>query len=124
MEYIIWSIVGILSGICAALGIGGGFVLLLYLTAIASANQLEAQLMNLIFFIPIGVIALILHIKHKLVEKKIAVPTAISGCIGAVGGVILATYLEPDLISKLFAVFILIVGFFQVFGGSKKKNDK
>lgn len=123
MLSIILGIVGLLSGICASLGIGGGFVLLIYLTAIASTNQLEAQLINLIFFIPIGLLSLFLHIKHKLVVKEAAIPAAIAGSFGAVCGVLLATMLEPKLISKIFAVFILIVGAMQLKGKKEEKVD-
>jgi len=115
MLYIIWVIVGLLSGICASLGIGGGFILLIYLTAILSTNQFEAQLINLVFFIPIAVVALFIHIRHKLVEKKIALTSIITGTIGSVIGVFIATLLKPDLVSKIFAVFIFTIGVSQVF---------
>lgn len=124
MHYVILGIVGLLSGVCAALGIGGGFVLLIYLTAIASTNQLEAQLINLIFFIPIGLLSLILHIRHKLVVKEAAIPAAIAGSFGAICGVLLATMLEPKLISKIFAIFILIVGIMQLKGKKATKVEK
>lgn len=119
MEYVVLVIVGVLSGICASLGIGGGFVLLVYLTAIISTNQMEAQLINLIFFIPIGLIALILHIKHKLVDKKVAIPAAIAGCFGSIIGVFVASMLSPNILSKLFAVFILVIGVKQLFSKEK-----
>ena len=119
MQFIILGIVGLLSGICASLGIGGGFILLIYLTAIISTNQLEAQLINLIFFIPIGTIALFLHIKHKLVDKSVALPASISGSLGAVFGVLIATLLNPTLVSKLFAIFILLMGLNQLFAKEK-----
>lgn len=124
MEYVILIMVGILSGICAALGIGGGFVLLIYLTAVLSTNQLEAQLMNLVFFIPIAIISLIIHIRHKLVVKKIAFKAIITGSIGAVLGVFVATVLDAKLLSKLFAFFILIIGIHQLFEKERKIDDE
>lgn len=124
MNYIILGIVGLLSGICASLGIGGGFVLLIYLTAVLSTNQLQAQLINLIFFIPIGLISLIMHYKHKLIVTEAVLPSAISGSIGAVCGVLIATMLDTKLISKIFAVFILIVGVIQLKGKKEVENEK
>ncbi len=123
MQFITLAIVGVLSGICASLGIGGGFILLIYLTAIISTNQLEAQLINLIFFIPIGLIALIIHVRHKLVVKSVAIPASIAGSFGAVSGAIIATMLDPTIVSKLFAIFILFVGLNQLFA-KEKKHDK
>lgn len=119
--YIIWIIVGLLSGVCASLGIGGGFILLIYLTAIVSTNQLEAQLINLVFFIPIAVISLFIHIRHRLVEKKIALTSIVSGTFGCVIGVFIATLLKPEFVSKIFAVFIFIIGVKQVFAKNKAR---
>lgn len=124
MNYVILGIVGLLSGICASLGIGGGFVLLIYLTAILSTNQLEAQLINLIFFIPIGIVSLIMHYKHKLIVTEAVFPSAISGSIGAIAGVLIATMLDAKLISKIFAVFILIIGLIQLKGKKEVKDEK
>lgn len=120
MNYFVLGAVGVISGICAALGIGGGFVLLIYLTAIISTNQLEAQLLNLIFFIPIAGLSLILHIKHKLVDKKFAIPCAVSGTAFTIAGAFTATVVNAAFISKIFAVLILIIGVYQFF--SKQKH--
>lgn len=55
--------VGFLSGICAAMGIGGGFVLMLYLTLFTAAAQKDAQLFNLLFFLPAAALSLFRHQK-------------------------------------------------------------
>ena len=67
-------IVGFLSGVTASLGLGGGFVLLLYLTAIANMDQLQAQGINLVFFLPIAALSLIIHAKNGLIEKEPLLP--------------------------------------------------
>ena len=45
-----------LTGILASLGLGGGMILILYLTIFAGMAQFEAQGINLIFFIPIALL--------------------------------------------------------------------
>lgn len=124
MQTVSLIIVGILSGICASLGIGGGFVLLIYLTAVLSTNQLEAQFINLVFFIPIAILSLFFHIRHKLVVKEVAFKVIISGVIGAVIGVFIATILDAKLLSKLFAMFILVIGIQQLFQKEKTNKEK
>ena len=48
----IWDIIaGLLSGIIGAMGLGGGAVLLIYLSLIKGTDQLKAQGINLLFFI-------------------------------------------------------------------------
>ncbi|MFZ2537301.1 MAG: TSUP family transporter [Oscillospiraceae bacterium] len=122
MIYIILSIVGLLAGITASLGIGGGFVLLLYLTVIADMPQREAQLVNLIFFLPIAVVSIILHIHHKLIVKDVVTKSVLGGIVGVFVGVYVATILPNEVISKTFAVFVLIVGVRELI--PKKKTHK
>lgn len=110
MLYITLGIVGLLSGLTASLGIGGGFVLLIYLTAIASVPQMEAQILNLLFFIPIGIMSVFLHARHGLIEKQIAIKSIIGGIAGVFLGVYLGTLLPNEILSKVWAVFILIIG--------------
>lgn len=122
IEYIILAIVGLLAGVTASLGIGGGFVLLLYLTVIANMPQREAQLLNLIFFIPIGIMSVILHIRHKLIIKDVVIKSIIGGIIGVFVGVFFATLIPNKLLSKAFAVFVLIIGIKELL--PKKKTPK
>lgn len=51
---IFWSIaISILAGAAGAMGIGGGSVFLLYLTAFAGLDQMKAQGINLVFLSPL-----------------------------------------------------------------------
>lgn len=115
MEWIILAVVGLLSGICAALGIGGGFVLLLYLTVIEGMPQREAQLLNLLFFLPIGVLSLIFHIRRRLVDVHAVWPAAVGGVAGVLLGVWISSAISSDWLGRLFAVFILGIGLRELF---------
>lgn len=119
MIWITLGIVGFLSGICASLGIGGGFVLLLYLSAVAGMPQKEAQLLNLIFFLPIAVLSLVFHIKNKLIDGKAIVPSVLGGLAGVFLGVLLASWLSNEWLAKLFAVFIFLIGLKELFARKK-----
>lgn len=116
------SLVGLLSGVTASLGLGGGFVLLIYLCAIAETPQLLAQGINLVFFLPIAVLSLIFHAKNGLVETKPLLPSIICGIIGVCGGALLAFWIPTDWLQKIFAIFILIVGIKEVFAKKKKSS--
>ena len=77
---IFWSIViSILAGAAGAMGIGGGSVFLLYLTAFAGLDQMKAQGINLVFFIPIAVIALVIHCRNHLVRWRTALLCLLAG---------------------------------------------
>lgn len=121
----IWvsCIVALLTGVAASLGLGGGMILIIYLTAFAELSQLEAQGINLVFFIPIAILALIFHTKNKLVEWKKILPSILLGAAGAVGGSYLAQYLGSPLLSKIFGGFILLVGLRELFHKAPKAQD-
>lgn len=119
----IWSyIAAFITGIFAAMGVGGGMILIIYLTFFAGLPQLAAQGINLIYFIPIAVLAVIIHTKNKLIEWKKIIPSLIFGTITAVLGAILADYLGSDILGKIFGGFIIIIGIKELFCGLKKEK--
>lgn len=118
-ELIICSIAGLASGAIGALGLGGGGVLIIYLTLFAAVSQTQAQGMNLLFFMPCAVVALYFHAKAGLVKWRYAVPMSLIGFLGAIAGCLLAGFLGSDLLKKLFGGYVLTLGLFELF---KKKN--
>ena len=57
---------GLLTGILSGFGIGGGSLLLLYLTLFAGVDQYQAGGINLLYFIACAPAALYSHIKNGL----------------------------------------------------------
>ena len=115
MNIIISCIAAFLTGIAASMGLGGGMILIVFLTVFAGVEQITAQGINLIFFIPIAVLSLIFHSRNKLIDWKKIIPTIIIGIFGAVIGTYLAEFIGSPLLSKIFAVFLVIVGVKELF---------
>jgi len=111
---------GLLSGIIGAMGMGGGAVLIIYLTLFASVEQLTAQGINLIFFIPIGITAILIYAKKGKIKWKTTVPIALGGIIGAAVGIYLVGILGSNVISKIFGGFLALLGFLEIFKRIKK----
>ena len=125
MNWIWFIIAGLVSGIVAGMGMGGGTLLIPILTIFLSVEQRLAQGINLIVFVPMSVATLIIHCKNKLVDFKVGIPIMLSGIVASVGGSLLATMLSNDLLKKLFGGFLLAVGIWQVitiFLPQKQKN--
>ena len=61
-------LMGIISGIVSGTGMGGGTVLIFFLTFILGIEQHQAQATNLIFFIPTSIVAILVNIKNKNVD--------------------------------------------------------
>jgi len=114
-------IAGFLSGIISGMGIGGGTILIPALTIFLNIGQHTAQGINLLYFIPTAVIALIVHFKNKTVDLKIAVPIMVTGVFGAAGGAFLASIIKASLLRKFFAIFLLGMGIYEIFKKDKKK---
>lgn len=113
-----------LTGIFASMGLGGGMVLIVYLTVFAGFSQLEAQGINLVFFIPIAIISLVLHTKNKLVEWKKAVPAVLWGTAAVIISAWLANRIEQSLLSKAFGIFLILMGLKELFFKSEKHKLK
>ncbi len=120
----IWA--GVVSGVIAGMGMGGGTLLIPILTILLSFAQKTAQCVNLIAFIPMAIVALIIHIKNKLVDFKLGFLLMITGVIAAVGGAMLATIVKNVVLQKIFAVFLVIIALIQICGiiGMIIKNNK
>lgn len=110
MNWILPAIISFFSAILGALGMGGGSILLIYLTAYADMEQLTSQGINLIFFIPVAIVALIIHARKKLVVWKATLAFVLIGLAGVFAGYKTAEALGSSWLSKLFGGFLLIIG--------------
>jgi uncharacterized membrane protein YfcA len=116
-------LVAFLTGVFASLGLGGGMVLIIYLTIFKNVDQLSAQGTNLLFFIPIAALSLIIHTKNRLIEWKKCIPSIACGIISAIIGTILAEYLGSVTLTKIFAAFILIIGIKELFQKDENRDN-
>lgn len=115
MGFIVGTITGILSG-C---GIGGGSLLILWLTMMEHVAQYTAAGINLVYFLCCAPTALISHIRHHLVDKKIAFWCAIAGCITSPLASLAAGMIPMDWLRRLFGILLLILGIKELFSKSK-----
>ena len=87
-------IIGLVSGIVSGTGMGGGTILIFLLTFICGIEQHIAQATNLIFFIPTSIIAIIVNIKNKNIDLKLAIMISIMGVLGAILGANLSVHTD------------------------------
>lgn len=117
-------LIGFASGIISGMGIGGGTILIPSLVFILGTRQQIAQSINLLVFIPSGAAAILVHLRNKNIEKSIIVRLITFGCIGAVIGSYLAVHLDSGLLKKIFGIFLLAMGIYEVFSNEKKTVKK
>lgn len=115
--------VGAATGVLSGFGVGGGTLLLVYLTAVAGVDQHLAQGINLLYFLPAGLLALPAHIKNGYVEKKALLPCIAAGLTCAALCAWAATGLEADLLRKLFGGFLVLIGLRELLGRGQRKEE-
>lgn len=116
------ALVGFCAGIISGMGIGGGTILIPALLFLTDITQQQAQGVNLIYFIPTAITALITHQKKGNLDWKTAKPLAVMGLAGAAAGAFLAVSLESELLRKIFGGFLFLMGLSEIF--KKKKGEK
>lgn len=118
------ALIGFFSGIISGMGIGGGAVLIPALMLTSGVEQKLAQGINLVYFIPTALVALVIHIKNKKTELKTALIIGISGIVGAVIGSVFAMKISNDTLKHMFGIFLGIIGLCEIFKGIKTKSQK
>lgn len=122
MSWLLVALASFFGAALSAMGMGGGGLLLIYLTAYAGMEQLAAQGINLVFFIPIALVAIWMHTRRRLIRWR-SVPVCVAvGLAGVWCGSGLAMWIGSDLLSRLFGGFLLIIGVRELFSKPKKKN--
>jgi len=96
------------------MGMGGGTLLIPLLTLFTATDQHLAQAVNLIAFIPMSVVALIIHIKNKLVEFRFVLITALPAVTASVLASLLSKRVEGDALGMYFGIFLMCLGVYQL----------
>lgn len=116
-------IAALLCAILAAMGVGGGGLLVIYLTLIKDMPQLSAQGVNLLFFLPSALISVLF--KRKLFKSQkelifLICPTAI---ISSLAFCLIGGFMDETLIRRIFGIFLIFAAILQIFSYKGKKHD-
>lgn len=121
MKTFILFLIGLAAGVISGMGMGGGAVLIPALVLAMNPEQHIVQSVNLLFFIPTAMIALIIHIRNKRIDFKMALPIVAFGLCGAYLGSRMAIRLAGNDLKRLFGVFLLAMSAYEMFRNGKKK---
>jgi len=108
-------IIGTLLGFLSGLGIGGGSLLILWLTIGLQMDPQAARGINLLFFLPSALIACVLRIRQGNLKVKPLLPAILAGCISAAVFSVVSTMLDVQILKKLFGAVLLITGLRELF---------
>lgn len=114
-------LVGAILGFLSGLGVGGGSLLILWLTIVLKMPQETARLINLMFFLPAAWSASFVRIEQGSLRLSVVIPAVISGCIGAFLFIRTGQQMDTDLLKKLFGGLLILTGIRELF--RKPKNQ-
>ena len=103
-------LLGTALGFLSGLGVGGGSLLVLWLTVVMDIPPETARSINLLFFLPAALISLYFRKKQGLLQWKPLLPAIAAGCFTAAAGSCLSAALNTRLLKKGFGILLIITG--------------
>ena len=112
--------VGAITGVLSGFGIGGGSLLILWLTMMENMAQYTAAGINLLYFLCCAPTALVSHVRHHLVDKQAALWCTVAGCATSPIASFAAGVIPMDWLRRLFGILLLILGCKELFSKKSK----
>ena len=117
--FIITLIIATLSG----MGVGGGGLLVIYLSLFEGTEQIIAQGANLCFFIIAAIASTAYNVKRKKIVWKTTLILSLFGVLGALIGSYIAGVIDPSILRKIFGAMLVLGGFSSLFSSFGKKKQ-
>jgi len=116
---------GLATGALSSIvGVGGGIILVPGLIYILGYQQMDAQGISLaLIMFPVGMLGVLQYYKAGHVDFSIVAIIAIGFVLGSFLGSKFVLSLSPDIIKKIFAIMMLLMGVKMLFF-DQKKTDK
>jgi uncharacterized protein len=108
--FAVLAVFGVLVGAAAGLlGVGGGVLMVPFLTLAAGMSQHEAEATSLLVVLPTAVVASMVLRRKSIGDLGVALRIGVIGTIGGVAGSLLALALPSHDLRLVFAVFLALV---------------
>ena len=113
-------IIGVLLGFLAGLGVGGGSLLILWLTLVLGIDSETARAINLMFFITAAGSVSFFRWRQGVLQLRVIMPAVIAGCIAAAVFSFLSQWIDQTFVKRLFGGLLLITGLRELFYRPRK----
>jgi hypothetical protein len=102
---------GLGTGAAAGLlGVGGGILMVPFLTLAVGLTQHEAEATSLVVVLPTAIAASLALRKRNVGDLGLALRFGVIGAIGGLGGALVALALPASTLRIVFAAFLALVG--------------
>ena len=113
-------ITGVILGFLAGLGVGGGSLLILWLTLVLGIDSETARAINLMFFITAAGSVSFFRWRQGVLQIRVIMPAVIAGCIAAAVFSFLSQWIDQTFVKRLFGGLLLITGLRELFYRPRK----
>lgn len=120
VAFLIPLLIASLLGFLAGMGVGGGSLLLLWLTQVIMLSQEQAKILNLLFFLPATIVATFFRKKQKITRPDITRPGILAGCAAAACISLLGKHWNVELIKQLLGGLLILTGLREIFYRPRK----
>jgi uncharacterized membrane protein YfcA len=96
------------------MGVGGGGLMVIYLTLARSISQISAQGINTVFFLCASLGAFVLNAKKRKINYKRVLVICIFGMLSAVLGALAASALSSALLRRLYGGLLMFSGAYAI----------
>lgn len=120
VDFLIPLLIGTALGFLAGMGVGGGSLLLLWLTQVAGFPQPQARILNLLFYLPAAVTATLFRGRRQNIPPDAAIPGLVAGCAAAALCALLARAIDTARMQKLLGCLLIVIGLREVFYRPRK----
>jgi uncharacterized membrane protein YfcA len=112
-EFFWFILAGAVGGVLGGMGMGGGVLLIPALTVLLDVGQKTAQGVNLIAFIPMSIVALVIHVRNKKVVWRDLLWIILPACLACAGGSLLAVESPSKTLRICYGIFLTLLGIAQ-----------
>lgn len=109
--YVALVLFGLVAGVASGLlGVGGGTLMVPFLTLAAGLSQHAAEATSLLVILPTAIVGTLTLRRRGVGDTGVALRFGVVGAAGAVGGALLALALPASTLKIVFAAFVAVVG--------------
>ena len=122
MSFYLYLVLGILGGVPAGMGMGGGTVTIPLLVLVGGVEQKIAQCANLFAFLPMSLAALKTHKENGLLKTQGILWVMLPAFALSAAGAFFALSLSSEILKKGFGAFLILLSAFTFYQSLGKKS--
>ena len=107
---------GAAAGVLSGMGVGGGTLLMIWMTVFAGLDQQRAGGINLLYFLPVSAAATACAGRAGLVDRRSFWRCAIPGVCAAIPAALIACAAAPGALRRVFGAVLIAAGLWQALG--------